>query len=385
MMSTTRADRKKPKKPYPDFPLFPHANGLWAKKIKGRLYYFGRWDDPDAALKKYTEQRDDLFAGRKPREKDDGLRLGDLANRFLTTKRRLLENGELAEISFSEYYRTCEKMVRFFGRERRVDDLATDDFEQYRAELAKTRGPTSLGSEITRTRSVLKYAFDQGLIAATVRYGQSFAKPSKQVLLKHRNARGPKLIEADDLRKLLDAAWGAMKSMILLGINCGFGPTDLTRIRFSHINLKTGWADYPRPKTGVRRRCPLWPETVKEIEAWLKIRPTPHDKADEQLVFITRFGQSWAGGGTGYSVTLEFRKMLIELKLHRPGLGFYALRHGFETIGGDSRDQVAVDHVMGHSRGDMASVYRERISDERLVAVTDHVRNWLFPKAKQAK
>jgi hypothetical protein len=26
----------------------------------------------------------------------------------------------------------------------------------------------------------------------------------------------------------------------------------------------------------------------------------------------------------------------------------------------------------------MASVYRERISDERLRAVTDHVRAWLF-------
>jgi hypothetical protein len=26
----------------------------------------------------------------------------------------------------------------------------------------------------------------------------------------------------------------------------------------------------------------------------------------------------------------------------------------------------------------MASVYRERISDERLRAVVDHVRNWLF-------
>jgi len=29
---------------------------------------------------------------------------------------------------------------------------------------------------------------------------------------------------------------------------------------------------------------------------------------------------------------------------------------------------------MGHAREDMASVYRERISDERLRAVTEHVR-----------
>ncbi len=68
--------------------------------------------------------------------------------------------------------------------------------------------------------------------------------------------------------------------------------------------------------------------------------------------------------------------------MHRPGLNFYALRHTFETVGGESRDQVAVDHVMGHAREDMASVYREKVSDERLKAVADHVRAWLFPRRR---
>jgi hypothetical protein len=47
---TKPAEPGKPAKPYPDFPLFAHAAGQWAKKIRGRMHYFGLWSGPDAAL-----------------------------------------------------------------------------------------------------------------------------------------------------------------------------------------------------------------------------------------------------------------------------------------------------------------------------------------------
>src|SRR5437763_5663421 len=93
---TAPAPTVKPAKPYPDFPLFPHAARVWAKKIRGKLHYFGPWNDPDGALAKYLERKDDLHAGRTPRPDPTALTVKDAANAFLNAKRAAVDNGELS-------------------------------------------------------------------------------------------------------------------------------------------------------------------------------------------------------------------------------------------------------------------------------------------------
>src|SRR5437773_827231 len=121
---------KKPGKPRPDFPLFPHNNGCWAKKIRGKLHYFGVWHDPDAALEKYLKEKDDLHAGRKLREVSSGVVVKDLANAFLNFKRSRVDSGELSPLTFAKYNEVTDLLVSSFGKARVVSDVGPDDFAE---------------------------------------------------------------------------------------------------------------------------------------------------------------------------------------------------------------------------------------------------------------
>jgi integrase len=224
---------------------------------------------------------------------------------------------------------------------------------------------------------------EAGLFDKPTRFGPTFKRPAARIMRAHRQDKGTRMFEAAELRTIIDAADQPLKAMILLGINCGFGNSDCGKIPKSAFDLKSGWVNYPRPKTAVERRCPLWRETIKAVREAINQRPAAKDPADADLAFITKYGQSWAKETADNPITKVFRILLGDLKLHRPGLGFYALRHTFETIGGESRDQVAVNHIMGHADSSMSAVYRERIGDDRLRAVSDHVRKWLFLTGKK--
>lgn len=388
--STAAARPSKPVKPSKDFPLTAHRRtNRWCKKIRGKFHYFGRLDDPQGALEKWLDQKDDLLAGRKPRVKGDGLQVYDLCNRFLTDKTDLRDNGRLSPRTFADYKKTCERIIGSFGSTRVVSDLAADDFAALRSTLMRQFGPVREGNEIQRVRSVFKYAYEAGLIPSPVRFGPSFKRPSQVVLRRNRNAKGPKMFEAADLRTIVTKASLPMRAMVLLAINTGFGNTDLSSLPIDALDLSGGWVNFPRPKTGIMRRAKLWPETIAAVNEWLAERPRPRDAEHDGLLFITKYGQPFvklnAKGHPADALGQEFTKVIKELGLHRPGLGFYSLRHVFETVAGGTRDQVAVNHVMGHVDASMAAHYREHIEDERLVAVADHVRAWLFPPKGKAK
>ncbi len=378
---------KKPvRKPSKDFPLTPHRSGKWCKKVRGKLHYFGRLENPQAALEDWLAVKDDLLAGRTPRANREGLTVRDLANRFCTEKQIKRDAGELSPRTWQDYYNACELVVTEFGTDRLLIDLRPDDFAKLRAAMSQKWGLVRVGNVVQYIRVLFKFAYEMELIEVPVRVGPGFKRPARNALRKARNAKDLRLFTASDLTTAIDAAGPTMKAMILLGINAGLGNGDVGRLEFRHLDLGDGWINFPRPKTGVARRCPLWPETVKSLKDAIQHRPAPKDAAHQQMVFITKYGGSWHKDTTDSPVAKEFAKLLKELKLKRAGLSFYALRHQVETVGGAAKDQTALDCIMGHADASISDHYREGLpADERLKAVTDHVRGWLYPVVQPTK
>jgi integrase len=377
--STPKPAANKPAKPYADFPLYAHAAGVWAKRIRGKLCYFGPWADPDAALAKYLAEKDALHAGKTPRPDPDALTVKDVANAFLNARREAVEAGELAERTWLDYRSIMEKLVDGLGKHKPVSAIDPQDFTALKSKLAKRNGPARMSTIVQVIRCAFGFAYESGMLAQPVRFGPVFKRTSKKVMRLHRAKQGPRLFAADEIRRMVGAAGVQLKAMLLLGINCAFGPSDCARLPIKAIDLDAAVVQYPRAKTGVHRKCFLWVETIAAIKDVLAIRKEPENGADAGLVFVTKYRKSWAKDNCAGPIVAETRKLLKRLGINgRYRLGFYCLRRTFRTIGDETKDSVGCDAIMGHETPYMSSVYRETISDERLIAVSNYVHAWLF-------
>lgn len=143
----------------------------------------------------------------------------------------------------------------------------------------------------------------------------------------------------------------------------------------------------------------MWPETATALQTAISLRPSPINEDDSSLCFVTSRGNRYvrtqaSKKSDGRYVTINTIARKFQTLQERAGVvdqngrGFYGMRHTFETIAGDTLDQVAIDSIMGHSDESMSANYRKGIAknrthgltDERLVAVVNAVRNWLWPE-----
>ncbi len=363
---------------------FPHGSGYWAKKCRGKLIYLKRIaDDPDgeAAWAEWLRIGEDLRAGIDPSKPTAGVTLGRLVNDFLNAKRQLVESGERSERTLTELVRAGRTLVKVLGKTRPVADIGPDDFAKVRRAITKRNGSVRTANEISRIKSVFRWGHENGKIDHLPRYGD-FKKPSTKTTRLERAAKGERLFTSDEVLSLLELANVNQRAFLLLGLNTGMGQSDIATLP-KHA-IKGEWLDYVRGKTGVQRRAWLWPETREAVAAAMQASGPAENPEDDGLAFRTSYGGRWIvmyKGTPDDRLSEQFRTLMKRAKLDGRGLSFYRLRHLHRTLTDECLDWPAANAVMGHADQTMAGVYRERVSDERIRRVCEHVRCWLFGAA----
>jgi integrase len=384
---STGGPKKRPKPSVPkNFPLTWHPAGQWCKRVKGRLHYFGA--DTDAALNRWIDSKDDLLAGRKPRERKRGgdCTLEAAVNLHLCHVNNQVERGEKSDRWFEDMKATGALILEALGRSWSVDALTAEDFAVLYDRLAKTKKVkgqpqrqvrhATLNNRIVRVRTMFNWLLKTGVLEKPPAYGSKFDLPSKIAMENQRLERGTKDFTRQQVRALLRHSKDRpiLHAAILLALNTGCQNVDIETLKRCHVDLVGGWYVQPRAKRAKARRAKLWPRTVKALRAVIADR----DLADDDLVFVSKSGGVWNGRNC---LSKEFADLKKLAGIKRERCGFQWLRHTFITQASQGGDLVAVQLAVGHADRTITARYIHSVYDPRLVSIANLVDQWLTSKA----
>jgi len=306
----------------------------------GRRVYLGT--DEDEAIKKYYR----LGLGLEPTKQESAtpiqLTMKELANRFITAQQANWMNPKDTLKSYKDW------LGRFLKDHPRlkVSEFTVERFAAWKISL-KNRGYSheSVNHYLSAVRAMFTFAEEIGLIEKVPKL--------KRIKNEPRSKPGSKekpLYSLRDIDRLLDEADIQMKAMIMLALNCGFGPKDMHDLTWEDINGER--VTLPRSKTGVCQTYLLWPETLKQLikieqqrsRHILRLAKRAGVRSDKGHVFVTRFWRLWNRD----AIAEQFRKLCKKAGL--PCYGFYRLRYCAST----AMSLVATPHVqrkfMRHSQ-----------------------------------
>lgn len=249
--------------------------------------------------------------------------------------------------------------------------------DRYRAAMGDV-AVTTKRNLLVYLQSAMNFAARRGFIRTA--WGDAFNLPTQKDHRVHKAEqvakRGLLMFTPDEIRRLLKQAGKGsspypLKLWVLLGINGALGQSDLDVMTRHHVHEDR--LIFPRQKTGVHRTIPLWPETRKELDAWMKTIPKGQDH-----IFLTVTGKRLHGDAATSTVAKQFHALCVATPV--PLKGHYSLRRTFRTMADEQGDRHAIDIIMGHEPKDIGRSYVQSVDHARLVSITEHVRSVVFKR-----
>ncbi|MHC4533802.1 MAG: tyrosine-type recombinase/integrase [Planctomycetota bacterium] len=298
--------------------------------------------DKDEALKKYYKLELNLESALQESSPPIVITIKELANRFISVQQANWRNPKATLNSYKDW------LGRFLKDHPRLKaaNFTVEKFAAWKISLKnRNYAPESINHFLSVVRAMFIFAEDTNLIEKAPK------------LRRIKNERIPKtgskekpLYTLEDLQKLLKNAKLNLKTMIMLALNCGFGPKDLHDLTWDDIQENR--VTLARSKTGVCQTYILWPETLELLrqvrfegaKRIIRRGKKESQNCDANRVFLTRYYRPWRKD----AVAGEFRKLCKKARV--PCYGFYRLRHCAST----AMSLVATPHVhrkfMRHSQ-----------------------------------
>jgi integrase len=352
----------KPKKRNSKFPLTLHKTGQYCKKIRRKIYYFGK--DKNRALEKYLEVASLLHSGKPSLAlSSDKISLRTLCKLYLTHQDNRVTAGEIKQRQLADQNELLTKFVTAIGGNPLVSEITTLDLQNYRAKLIREKkAKNTINNHISAIKAMFNWALENEIVSPS-------SIPNLKAIKKLQNSKEEKpTFTPEQLRTIFTAASPQMKAMIWLGVNCGLGCTDCAELQWKHIDFENRRLHYPRGKTGVNRNLPLWEETIKALE----VLPRNNER-----IFSTQRGNPWVRNELkvttdgkvkavrDYAITKEFKKLLKKVGIvTEKGEGFYTLRRTAATLTARTKDPYAVQKLLGHADLRMSMVYIQNTTEQ---------------------
>lgn len=351
----------------------------WAKKIRGKVHYFGT--EYDIAMQEYLRQKPYLESGVSP--PNCQCTVADLLNCFLDHRKKKLDEGTLSKRTYDDYFEVCHLIAASISKLHSIEALTVEHFESIRRGLmrAKNKKEVSIKRFDVRlgyARTIFRFAsIDNRLIDRQLPFQSALASVPDRELRKYRQSKPKRLLTADEIKQVLEISDANFKAIVLLGINGALNNSDIKTLKLATAKkaLQTGLLEYPREKTHFMRVTPLWPETIDAIKNAI----TERAKSRLTELFLTSSNQPHSKK-SGYDLISQmFYRCLHRTGSYSPGRNFGALRTTFSNVGKEVGDDLALRALMGHSDGStLYENYADGVYVERLRKITDHVRGWLF-------
>jgi integrase len=309
---------------------FHKATGQHYVTRAGRRIYLGA--DPHAALERY--HRLALGIETTPQvHVVPTMTAKEIANRFISTQQA---NWRAVDTTVRCYRNWLGRFLEDHPG-LLAANFTMEMFAAWKLSLrSRSCSPKSINHYLGAVRALFKFGEEAGLLARAPRLSRVRNEP-KFVC----GAKEKLLYDRGQLRKLLDRAEPQVKCMLLLALNCGFGPKDIEDLCWEHVHGDR--ITLPRSKTGVSQTYALWPETTQALADLTRQRQKlvqrlarrGRERSDAGHVFVTKYWRPWNKD----AVAEQFRKLCKRAGV--PCYGFYRLRHCAST----AMALVAMPHV----------------------------------------